>query len=205
MNLTGMITSILLVLTSSIEERTPMQPIEAEKKLFEFETNQSIDSLFITNDTVMGGVSQGRLAWNPGGWLEFTGKVSLENNGGFASFRSKQMDFGLTDQNCLWVHIKGDGKKYRISIGSDQYRNGVYYYYEIETKEDAWMTITAPLEKFVARFRGRVIENAPTLQSENIESVGFMIADSQSGTFSLMVDWVRAGFAMNPKYGSSGN
>ena len=39
----------------------------------------------VQNDTVMGGRSSARLAWNAQQQLVWTGNLSLENNGGFVS------------------------------------------------------------------------------------------------------------------------
>jgi len=41
------------------------------------------------NDGVMGGVSQGRFRITDARTMEFSGNLSLENNGGFASVRTK--------------------------------------------------------------------------------------------------------------------
>ena len=47
------------------------------------------------NDGVMGGVSDGRLRITPVKTLEFFGTLSLENNGGFASVRTKPTDLDV--------------------------------------------------------------------------------------------------------------
>lgn len=178
------------------EGNETMNSTVSEKVLFDFENHESIKLLFITNDSVMGGISQSRLDWNQTGCLQFSGNVSLENNGGFASFRSKQMEFELKAEDCIFLRVKGDGKKYRISLGTDQIWNGVYYYHDFETQEGKWIDIVAPLTDFVPRFRGRIISNAPALNAENIKSVGIMIADYQNGDFAIEIDWIAAGLAV---------
>ncbi len=42
------------------------------------------------NDGVMGGVSSSQMRHDPAGHAVFTGRVSFENNGGFASVRCRQ-------------------------------------------------------------------------------------------------------------------
>ncbi|MDP8246291.1 MAG: CIA30 family protein [Candidatus Hinthialibacter antarcticus] len=174
-----------------------MRTVETETVLFDFQHKEMINVFFITNDSVMGGKSQSRLSWNDQGRLTFTGDVSLENNGGFASFRSKNIDFELKGQNYLSASIIGDGKRYRLSIGTNERQSGVYYYFEFDTKTDQKETIVAPLKNFVAKYRGRTVGNAPMLKAENIASVGLMIADSQQGDFSVEIEWIKATFDAN--------
>ena len=42
----------------------------------------------VVNDGVMGGLSEGKLTPNLAGTMMFSGMLSLENNGGFSTFRS---------------------------------------------------------------------------------------------------------------------
>ncbi|MGB2922527.1 MAG: CIA30 family protein [Mycobacterium sp.] len=71
------------------------------------------------NDPVMGGLSTSGISFDDGG-LVFSGNISLENNGGFASTRSPQNpDIGrrATGAEALRVHARGDGKTYLLKVG----------------------------------------------------------------------------------------
>ena len=59
------------------------------------------------NDGVMGGVSDGRFRMNPDRTMEFFGRLSLENNGGFASVRTKPTNFNIHAGDTLVVRVKG--------------------------------------------------------------------------------------------------
>ena len=62
--------------------------------LFEFKTTQEFESWRIVNDGVMGGLSDSQIEWNEEkGTLSFSGNVSLENYGGFASTRTISQNF----------------------------------------------------------------------------------------------------------------
>src|SRR5690348_5989802 len=71
------------------------------------------------NDPVMGGRSTSNVAYGDGG-LVFSGDLSLENNGGFASARSPQ-DPGIGERaagaTSLRVRAVGDGKTYVLKVG----------------------------------------------------------------------------------------
>jgi len=55
-----------------------------DTSLFEFQKANEMDAWRIVNDGVMGGRSQSKIAWNEKeNTFEFSGDVSMENNGGF--------------------------------------------------------------------------------------------------------------------------
>ena len=122
----------------------------------------------------------------------FEGFVSLENNGGFASVRSQDALFDLRDYQGIAVRLKGDGKRYKLSIKNNTQWDGIYYYYEFITKKDQWNTVFAPFTEFVPMFRGRIVPEAPSLDPKKVASLGFMISGKQEGAFTLMIDWIKA-------------
>ncbi len=66
-----------------------------------------------TNDGVMGGISQGQSEITSEGTLRFFGCVSLENNGGFSSIRSREEAKDLSAYNGILIRVRGDGKPVR--------------------------------------------------------------------------------------------
>ena len=55
-----------------------------EQVLFSFETDEGPDRWTIVNDGVMGGLSRSRILVSDERTVVFEGRLSLENNGGFA-------------------------------------------------------------------------------------------------------------------------
>lgn len=71
------------------------------------------------NDRVMGGVSTSQAtATNEG--LAFSGVVSLDNNGGFASIRALPCEYGLDGVIALVLRVRGDGKAYKFGMRTDE-------------------------------------------------------------------------------------
>ncbi len=68
---------------------------DTTKSLFGFSRTDAAGEWQTVNDGVMGGVSDGRFRITDKKTLEFYGTLSLENNGGFASVRSKAKKLGL--------------------------------------------------------------------------------------------------------------
>ena len=57
--------------------------------LYDFSSEGAVEEWISINDVVMGGISTGGLERTPEGTAVFSGNVSLERNGGFASVRSR--------------------------------------------------------------------------------------------------------------------
>jgi monofunctional biosynthetic peptidoglycan transglycosylase len=48
--------------------------------------------------------------------MGFFGTLSLENNGGFASVRSRRTALGLKSDDTLVIRVKGDGREYLLNL-----------------------------------------------------------------------------------------
>jgi monofunctional biosynthetic peptidoglycan transglycosylase len=143
------------------------------------------------HDTVMGGISRGNLTVSDG-CAVFSGHLSLANNGGFASVRTLPRDFGLAAATGLIIRVKGDGRTYRLRLRPDAGFDGIAWQFSFTTEAGAWTTVTAPFEKFVPVWRGRVVPNQGPIDPARIQQIGFMVADKQAGDFRLEIQRVAA-------------
>ena len=79
-----------------------------EKTLFDFQNATNAAAWQVVNDDVMGGESTSRFSVT-NGLASFQGKVSLENNGGFASVRSAPASHNLAGcEACFETAYLGD-------------------------------------------------------------------------------------------------
>lgn len=143
------------------------------------------------DDTVMGGVSQGDFAVTEQGIGLFSGVLSLENNGGFSSVRRASDDVDFSAASGLSLRVRGDGRRYQLRLQTAD-AEGISYRSEFETTADEWQIVQVPFDSFEPVFRGRIVADAPPLNSAAIEQVGFLIADQKSGAFELEVDWIQS-------------
>ena len=119
--------------------------------------------------------------------------MSLKNNGGFCSASSRDnKKYDLGSFQGVGVRVKGDGKKYMLTLKTGESFVGYAYQFPCVTKKDQWMTIRAPFKEFAARFRGMPKPEAPAVKTSAITSFGFLIADKQEGPFSLEIEWIKA-------------
>ena len=145
----------------------------------------------VVNDGVMGGLSQSRIEATPDGAGMFAGRLSLENNGGFASVRADVGPLDLSPFDGLAVRVRGDGRQYRLRLRTDERFDGVAYQATFDTEDGGWQTIEIPFSTFAPTYRGRTLTDVPPLDPGRIRQLGFMIAEKQAGEFQLVIEWVR--------------
>lgn len=139
------------------------------------------------NDGVMGGVSRGGAEIESDGRLVFRGEVSLENKGGFASVRTLPARLGAADAHAVRLDVRGDGKRYKLNLKTDEAFDGVQYQATFVAPAATWTTFTLPLASFAPKHRGRDVPDAPPLHPARIVTLGFLISDRQAGAFRLEV------------------
>ena len=161
------------------------------RELFRFESAVSVADWSAIDDSVMGGVSVSRLRHDPAGHAVFEGTVSLERNGGFASVRSRPLDLGAAGATVCLLEARGDGKRYKLNLRTDDAFDGVNYQAAFEAPEGTWTLVRLPLSGFRPTFRGRSVPGAPPLDPARIRQIGLMIADRQAGPFALALRSVR--------------
>lgn len=161
-----------------------------EERLITFDSPDSSDKWMIVNDGVMGGLSTSSFEVTDSGTGVFSGTVSLDNNGGFASTRTIAAGLDSEAADGIVLRVKGDGKSYRFRIRTEQQSDGVAYQHSFDTRSGEWMEVRLPFRDFVASFRGRILPDVPPLDPSLIAQMGFLIADKQAGTFRLEIDWI---------------
>jgi monofunctional biosynthetic peptidoglycan transglycosylase len=170
---------------------TVMKEEGKQRMLLDFEQPGDAANWTVINDVVMGGISNSRFVVEKPGTAVFSGVVSLENNGGFASANMKPAQFDVSDCDGIRFRVKGDGKSYKITLKNDGAFNGFSYRFDFTSKDGEWLTIDAPFSSFVPKFMGQTT-SAPPVDRARIKTFGFLIADKQNGPFRLEIDWIGA-------------
>lgn len=155
--------------------------------VIDFQQSQELDNWVIVNDTVMGGRSRTRLDINDS-YLSFSGILSLENNGGFASIRRVHDGKAWLSDKPIQIQVKGDGREYQLRFKTNGRVDGVQYVVSFRTRAGEASVFEFNQSDFVPQFRGRIVRDAPALDFANIEQVGLMLADSSPGEFMLLIE-----------------
>lgn len=162
-----------------------------DERLFDFRVPRAAGLFSAVDDRIMGGVSRSRMTERDGHAV-FEGELSLEQGGGFASVRSGPSAFDLATRTGIALRVRGDGRRYRLRIRTDEDPNAVTYQAAFDAPAADWSTVRLPFAGFAATFRGTARPDADPLDPGSITSFGFLVADRQAGTFRLDVEWIAA-------------
>ncbi len=153
--------------------------------IVDFNNNSKLHGWYVVDDVVMGGRSSGSLSLSTEGHAVSTGKVSLENNGGFSSLRYALDEMKAGKSNHIILKVKGDGKKYQFRLKHN--RNSYYsYIYWFDTSGE-WEEISIPLAEMYPSFRGRTLD-MPNFSHDSIQEIGLLIGNKKAEDFKLLID-----------------
>jgi Complex I intermediate-associated protein 30 (CIA30) len=155
------------------------------------------------DDVVMGGVSESGMRLQAG-YAVFSGNVSTDNSGGFASTRTRNFDpsLNLSNYSGIELRIKGDGQRYKIFVRTELQWDGVGYAASFDTHADEWMTVRVPFQDLVPIFRAKTVTNAAPIDPSQIRSLQLMLSKFEydrelnpnftPGRFSLQIESISA-------------
>jgi monofunctional biosynthetic peptidoglycan transglycosylase len=164
---------------------------ESLQTLFDFTSTDAAKEWQTVNDGVMGGVSDGRFRITEAKSMEFFGTLSLANNGGFASVRTKAKQLSLEEGDTLVTTVRGDGREYMLNLYPNKQRVAYSYRAKLPTEKDEWIEVRIPLDAFEATSFGRVVTNGGAVKPAEISALGFMLGDKKAGPFKLEIESIK--------------
>ena len=156
--------------------------------LLDFDDASEAASWRPVDDVVMGGVSRSAFDLAEAGIARFSGKVSLEYNGGFASVRTPPRDWDTAGAAAFVLRVRGDGHAYKFTLRTGDGFDGIQYQARFVPPAGEWTDVRLPVASFAPTFRGRVLHDEPPLDPSRVRALGLMISDRQAGPFELLVD-----------------
>ena len=172
--------SILIVLSS----------FSNTEAIIDFSDPQQMRGWIIVNDGVMGGLSRGNVELTDKGAL-FTGRVSLENNGGFASFRSPYSRIDLSSYDTLEIKYRSKGLVCAMSF----YRYSQFWRPNHKLPlalSEEWSIIRISLLDLAEYRMGSKTGNTISKdQLTDLIRIGFITDSKQEGNFEFEVDYVK--------------
>ena len=156
--------------------------------LFDFHSGCDLSQWYVVDDVVMGGRSDGGLSINEAGHGFFTGRVSLENNGGFSSMRFRCPQRSVNNFTKCVLRVKGDGKSYQFRVKSDVGQRHSYIS-SFDTTGD-WQEVDIMLSEMTPAFRGMRLR-IPNYPGEELEEIAILIGNKKAEKFALEIDWIQ--------------
>jgi hypothetical protein len=183
--------SVVCGLTSVLLWGASIMADDSPQVLFEFTGADAAKEWQTVNDGVMGGVSEGKFKITDAKTLEFFGNLSLANNGGFASVRTKAKKLGLEKGDTFVTKVRGDGREYSLNLYVSTLRIAFSYRATVPTRKDEWIEVKVPLDKFEATSFGSPVRDAGPVNSTEVNALGFLLGDKKAGPFKLEVEWIK--------------
>lgn len=153
--------------------------------IFKFSSDASMKRWQTVNDGVMGGLSKSSLSISDDGYGQFSGHVSLANNGGFASVRLLTDVKVNPETQKITLKIKGDGKNYQFRLKSENDQEHSYIQ-EFKTTGE-WQTVELDFKDFSPQFRGQQLD-LPNFNFSIIKEIRFLITNKKEENFTLLID-----------------
>lgn len=180
-----------ILLVCSLPPPTNASASESSMRtLVNFDNSSQEPRWVAVNDNVMGGRSSGGPEVADGK-LEFSGELSLANNGGFSSVRSVGRAFNLSGASAIILRVRGDGRRYQLRLATDARYHGIKVSYGVgfDTTAGEWTEVRVPLASLNPTVRGSSLQGPP-LDASQVQEIGLLIADKREGAFALAVDWI---------------
>lgn len=188
-----------------------LRKLPSERIIFDFKnpTPETAQMWGALDDIVMGGVSESRIALAPQKAI-FTGNVSTENSGGFASVRTRNFTphLNLEDYEGIELRIQGDGKRYKFIMRCEGKWDGLAYCYSFDTLSNCWQTIRIPFKDLIPVFRAKTVPSEGKFDPSCAYSIQLMLSkfeyDGQlnprfsPGIFALEIESIKA-YGGSPK------
>ncbi len=171
--------------------RPPAPDAPPDRVLFAFEGAKGEAAWDAIDDAVMGGRSRSALVVAPGRAAVFTGVVSMENGGGFASVRSADQPLDLSGFSGFRLRVRGDGKRYKLNVRTDARFDGVVYQGGFATSGE-WELVAVSFDRLRPTRRGRPAADAGPLDAARVRTLGLAIAEGQAGPFRLEIASIAA-------------
>ena len=181
-----------LNLLSAQEASEPLAEKTTINMLIDFTDKKAGHQMNVVNDGVMGGLSQGIIEMTQNDSLLFKGNISLQNNGGFSSFRIAGKQWDLSAWKGVEILVKGDGRAYGLrAITDEEYlRSSVSFTADFQTVKDQWVKLQIPFSAMKASWRGRKLKR--DFDPAQIRGLGIILADKQAGKFALEIKSISA-------------
>ncbi|KAG2449053.1 hypothetical protein HYH02_005802 [Chlamydomonas schloesseri] len=157
----------------------------------------------ILDDVIMGGMSQsdGLTYDDAERAAVFSGRVTTDGGGGFASLRSDDWSgfTSLMAARGVRMMVQGDGRQYKLNAKTDGDYDGVQYQYDFTPPAGAWTQVELPFSGFKPTFRGRLVANRPPLQGQQIRQLGLMVSKFTSDG-GVINNFRNGGFRLGIRY-----
>ena len=171
---------------ASNEQAPSQQAGSQEVKVYDFKNTRQAGNWQVVLDGVMGGRSTGKIE-TTNGTMIFSGKTSLENNGGFSSMRAPVEKGIFKDSDSIRLRVKGDGRTWILGAKNSSGRmGGDSFWTRFDTEDGKWQTVTIPIDGMEKHYFGQKMSG--TITPAEVGALEFYMYDKKAGPFRLQIE-----------------
>ena len=142
-------------------------------------------------DGVMGGKSTSDLMELDNSIL-FSGEISLENNGGFASLRGVRNYKNLSNYSTVEIKYRSVGQDFALRLLKHEVFYLPYFKHGFETTNWDWKTTSIPLELFSEyRLSDKTGNSITSDELQKINRLGIIVSNKVEGQFKIEIDYIK--------------
>ncbi|XP_074631579.1 complex I intermediate-associated protein 30, mitochondrial-like [Acropora palmata] len=193
----------------------PMDKFKFEDVLWDFKNKAALEEWTLITDDQFGGKSTAEFVQSPGGRAIFKGNISTElppatdvKYTGMCSIRAQpKWDWmgdvvtnDISDFDGIQMRLRGDGRTYAFNIQTHSIREDDIHQTFIHTRGGPlWEIVRIPFTKFILTNAGYLQDHQ--MDFPRIRTVGFTLADHNTGPFHLEIDYIKmVMFMYKPKH-----
>ncbi|ABM03856.1 NADH:ubiquinone oxidoreductase complex I intermediate-associated protein 30 [Psychromonas ingrahamii 37] len=154
----------------------------------DFNSKKFINSWQVVNDSVMGGISTSKIAIE-NNIVSFSGQLSFENNGGFASARYV-LNKPIIAKDKVSITFKGDNRHYQLRLRTNTGPGAIAYKVDFYATANNWNSLIFKKSDFIPTYRGATVDDAPQLNLADVKQISILIADKQLPAFQLDISQI---------------
>lgn len=146
---------------------------------------------YVVVDGVMGGRSDAT-ATETADSLVFKGTISLENNGGFASYRSPYGSYDLSAFKEVHVRYKSTGQNFAFTLANYRRFYEPNFKASLPVTNDEWKEVVLSLSNFKKYRLGTLLSGTPSQEElANVIRLGLISNDKKASLFKIEIDYIR--------------
>ncbi|PKH02655.1 CIA30 family protein [Psychromonas sp. MB-3u-54] len=153
-----------------------------------FKSKQFSNRWQTVNDSVMGGISRSKISIE-NNIVSFSGQLSFENNGGFASARYI-LNKPIAAKDKVSITFKGDNRRYQLRLRTNTGPGAIAYKVDFYAPANNWNSLIFKKNDFIPTYRGTTVDDAPPLNLADVKQISLMIADKQLAAFRLKISQI---------------
>ncbi|MFC4635904.1 CIA30 family protein [Dokdonia ponticola] len=146
---------------------------------------------FVVLDGVMGGRSDGTVTETAESII-FKGSISLENNGGFASYRSPYRSYDLSPFKEVHVRYKSTGQNFALTLANYRRFYKPNFKASLPGTNGEWKEVVLPPSSFKKYRLGNMLSGNPSSEElKNVIRLGLISNDKKASDFMMEIDYIR--------------